>query len=222
MQDYQKEFVEFIIKADALKFGNFTLKSGRLSPYFFDTGVFNNGQYLAKLGYFYAHTIRASGIKFDVLFGPAYKGIPLVSSTAIAFSHHFKQKVRYSFNRKEKKMHGEGGTIVGAALQNKVFIIDDVITAGTAISESMHIIKLHQAKAVGAIIALDRKERGTKNVSATTELENKLHIPIISIINLTHIMRYLKQKGVQVKNTQEKKYTELLYRIECYRDKYGV
>ncbi len=221
MQDYKKEFVEFVIKAGALKFGNFTLKSGRLSPYFFNAGVFNNGQYLAKLGYFYAHTIRASGIKFNVLFGPAYKGIPLVSSTAIALSHHFKQNAHYSFNRKETKIHGEGGSIIGAPLQNNVLIIDDVITAGTAINESMRIIKSHHAKATGAIIALDRKERGVNNLSAKTELENKFNIPIISIIDSAHIMHYLKQKGAQVKNIQGRG-AELLYRIERYQDKYGV
>jgi len=171
MKDYQKEFIEFALKNDVLRFGEFTLKSGRVSPYFFNAGLFNSGEALAKLGQYYAAAIKEGDVKFDVLFGPAYKGIPLATTCAVALYEHQNTNIPYSFNRKEAKAHGEGGNIVGAALEGDILIIDDVITAGTAIRESMDMIATAGAKPAGVIIALDRQEKGTGELSAIQEVE---------------------------------------------------
>ena len=212
MQQYQKDFVDFMLEIGALKFGEFTLKSGRISPYFFNAGTFNTGDHLSKLGRFYAQAITESGLEFDVLFGPAYKGIPLATACAMALNDSFNINVPYSFNRKEAKDHGEGGNIVGHALTGDVLIIDDVITAGTAIREAMDIIDANDAKAKGVIVAVDRQEKGKGDKSAIQEVEENFGITVLSIINLGHLVDYLKQ-GDDV---------ELINRIEAYRDQYGV
>ena len=212
MEQYQKDFVDFMLEIGALKFGEFTLKSGRVSPYFFNAGAFNTGEHLSKLGKFYAQAIQASALNFDVLFGPAYKGIPLATATAMALNDSFGVNVPYSFNRKEAKTHGEGGDIVGHALENEVLIIDDVITAGTAIREAMDIITANGAAAKGVIVAVDRQEKGKGDKSAIQEVEENFGIEVLSIINLGQLIDYLKQSDDQV----------LIGRIEAYRDQYGV
>ncbi|MEO1939202.1 orotate phosphoribosyltransferase [Candidatus Thioglobus sp.] len=212
MQQYQKDFVDFMLEIGALKFGEFTLKSGRVSPYFFNAGSFNTGEHLSKLGKFYAQAITESGLEFDVLFGPAYKGIPLATACAMALNDSFGMNVPYSFNRKEAKTHGEGGSIVGHALQGDVLIIDDVITAGTAIREAMDIIDANGAKAKGVIVAVDRQEKGKGDQSAIQEVQENFGITVLSIISLSHLIDYLKQGSDQV----------LIARIETYRDQYGV
>ena len=212
MEQYQKDFVDFMLEIGALKFGEFTLKSGRVSPYFFNAGAFNTGEHLSKLGKFYAQAIQASALNFDVLFGPAYKGIPLATATAMALNDSFGVNVPYSFNRKEAKTHGEGGDIVGHALENEVLIIDDAITAGTAIREAMDIITANGAAAKGVIVAVDRQEKGKGDKSAIQEVEENFGIEVLSIINLGHLIDYLKQSDDQV----------LIERIEAYRDQYGV
>ncbi len=212
MQQYQKEFVDFVLEIGALKFGEFRLKSGRISPYFFNAGAFNTGAHLAKLGHFYAQAIQASGWDFDVLFGPAYKGIALVTATTIALNNSFGRNVPYSFNRKETKTHGEGGDIVGHALTGDILIIDDVITAGSAISEAMNIIDANGAKAKGVIVAVERQEKGEGDTSAAQEIEKSFGIQVSSIINLSHLLDYLQQDNNQA----------LIKRIEAYRNQYGV
>ena len=213
MQTYQREFIELALEADVLRFGEFTLKSGRTSPYFFNAGLFNTGRTLAKLGQYFAETIVDSGIQFDTLFGPAYKGIPLASTCAIALSEKHGRNVPYCFNRKEAKAHGEGGSLVGSPLTGKVLIIDDVITAGTAITESMDIIKANGAEAAGVVIALNRQERGKGEMSAIQEVEQNYGIPVISVISLEHLVAYI--------NHQEK-YAGYLDAIQAYRQKYGI
>ncbi|MBN4080354.1 orotate phosphoribosyltransferase [Beggiatoa alba] len=213
MQDYQKEFIEFSLSSKVLRFGEFTLKSGRLSPYFFNAGLFNNGEALAKLGQYYAQALIYSGIQYDVLFGPAYKGIPLASSCAISLANQYKRNIPYSFNRKEAKDHGEGGNIVGAALEGRILIIDDVITAGTAIRESMGIISNAGAQAAGVLIALDRQEKGTGQLSAIQEVEQQYHIPVISIIKLADLIEYIKDKP---------EFEQYLESVENYRQQYGT
>jgi len=212
MEQYQNDFVDFMLEIGALKFGEFTLKSGRVSPYFFNAGQFNQGNHLSQLGQFYAQAIEASGIKFDVLFGPAYKGIPLVAATAIALNDSFSRSVPYSFNRKEAKDHGEGGNIVGHPLEGDILIIDDVITAGTAIREAKDIIKANGAKTKGVVVALDRQEKGKSELSAIQEVEQNFDIAVVSIINLSHIVDYLK-----VNNDKN-----IISRIESYRSQYGI
>ena len=212
MEQYQKDFVDFMLEIGALKFGEFTLKSGRVSPYFFNAGAFNTGEHLSKLGKFYAQAISESGVGFDVLFDPAYKGIPLATAAAIALNDAFGKNVPYSFNRKEAKTHGEGGNIVGHALEGEVLIIDDVITAGTAIGEAMEIIDANGAKAKGVIVAVDRQEKGKGELSAIQEVEKNFGITVLSIINLSHLVDYLKQGDDQA----------LIERIEAYRAQYGV
>lgn len=213
MRDYQKAFIDFAISQDVLRFGEFTLKSGRTSPYFFNAGLFNTGEALAKLGQHYAQAIIDSGIKFDVLFGPAYKGIPLAAATAVALSERHGRNVPYSFNRKEAKEHGEGGNIVGAPLQGKVLIIDDVITAGTAIREAMDIIHAEGAEAAGVVIALDRQEKGQGETSAIQEVEAEYKIPVASIIKLENLISYIEQ---------DKKFTDYLDAVKAYREQYGI
>lgn len=213
MKDYQREFIEFALQTGVLRFGSFTLKSGRQSPYFFNSGLFNSGASLARLGRFYAQTIAESGLKFDVLFGPAYKGIPLVSTAVIALADQYDRDVPYVFNRKEVKDHGEGGQLVGAELKGKVLIIDDVISAGTSVRESVEIIRAAGAEAAGVIIALDRQERGKGELSAVQEVQAEHNIPVLNIISLNELLGYLKD-GPEL--------SEHLKAVQAYMDKYGV
>ena len=212
MEQYQNDFVDFMLEIGALKFGEFTLKSGRVSPYFFNVGQFNQGKHLSQLGQFYAQAIEASGIKFDLLFGPAYKGIPLAAATAIALNDSFNRSVPYSFNRKEAKDHGEGGNIVGHPLEGDILIIDDVITAGTAIREAQDIITANGANTKGVIVALDRQEKGKGELSAIQEVEQNFGIAVVNIINLSHIVDYLKANNDK----------NIISRIESYRSQYGI
>ncbi|PNB70141.1 orotate phosphoribosyltransferase [Pseudomonas sp. FW305-127] len=191
MQPYQRDFIRFAIDRGVLRFGEFTLKSGRTSPYFFNAGLFNTGSALAQLGRCYAAAIVDSKIPFDVLFGPAYKGIPLAAATAVALAEQHQLDVPWCFNRKEAKDHGEGGSLVGAPLAGDVLIIDDVITAGTAIREVMQIINAQQAKAAGVLIALNREERGNGALSAIQEVERDFGIPVVSIVSLTQVLEFL-------------------------------
>lgn len=187
-------FIEFLLHHQALKFGDFTLKSGRKSPYFFNLGVFNTGESLQQLGHFYAQALVDSGFHYDVLFGPAYKGIPLVSSTAIALYEQHHLTVPYCFNRKEAKDHGEGGNLVGAPMKGDVVLFDDVITAGTTIREAIHIIKKQGATFSGIVIAFDRQERGTGSCSAVEEISATYDIPVKSILTITDVLAYLNNK----------------------------
>jgi orotate phosphoribosyltransferase len=213
VQDYQRQFIEFALKVGVLQFGEFTLKSGRKSPYFFNSGLFNTGAALAQLGRAYAQAIVNSGIAFDMLFGPAYKGIPLVSAVSIALADHHGRDVPYAFNRKEAKDHGEGGTIVGAALKGRVLLIDDVISAGTSVRESVQLIERAGATLSGVMIALNRQERGQGALSAIQEVEQSLHIQVGSIIALDQLVEYLAQQPGQ---------DDALRRIKEYRAQYGV
>ena len=214
MKDYQQDFIEFAITTEVLRFGEFTLKSGRISPYFFNAGLFNNGASLGRLGDFYAAAIRASGEEPDVLYGPAYKGIPLVSSTAIALSRLRGTPVPYCFNRKEAKHHGEGGVTVGAPLEGRVAIVDDVITAGTSIAESVSIIRAAGAVPAAVFIALDREERGIESdASAVTEVSQRFQLPVVAIATLSDIMQYLVQRGGA---------DEQFEAMRRYRAEYGV
>jgi len=212
MEQYQMDFVDFTLETGVLKFGEFTLKSGRISPYFFNAGLFNTGSHLSQLGNFYAQAIEASNLQFDVLFGPAYKGIPLAAATAIALNDNFNRNVPYSFNRKEAKDHGEGGSIVGHPLEGDILIIDDVITAGTAIREAQDIINANDANTKGVIVALDRQEKGKGELSAIQEVEQIFGIRVLSIINLSHIIEHLKAS----------KNEDVVSRIESYRSQYGI
>ncbi|EAR61204.1 orotate phosphoribosyltransferase [Neptuniibacter caesariensis] len=213
MQDYQREFIEFAIEQNVLRFGEFTLKSGRTSPYFFNAGLFNTGTALAKLGRCYAQAIKNSGVEFDVLLGPAYKGIPLAATTAVALSDQHGEDVPYVFNRKEAKDHGEGGNLVGAPLEGGVMIIDDVITAGTAIREVMEIIDQAGAKPAGVVIALNRQEKGKGELSAIQEVERDYGMPVVSIVSLSDLIEYLSEKGDMEAE---------LAAIRKYRDEYGI
>ena len=191
MLDYQKDFITYALDCGVLKFGEFLLKSGRISPYFFNTGLFNTGAQLGKLGHFYAQALIQSGIKPDILYGPAYKGIPLVSATSIAYAQITASDIPFAFNRKEAKDHGEGGCLVGAPLQGKVIILDDVITAGTSVRESVDIIRTAGATPAGVLIALDRQEKGLNNSSAIQEIKASFDMPVIAIITLENIIDYL-------------------------------
>lgn len=213
MKAFQKEFIEFAISRQVLKFGSFTLKSGRTSPYFFNAGLFNTGGDLAKLGRFYAAALQDSGIEFDVLFGPAYKGIPIATTTAVALAEHHQRDVPYCFNRKEAKTHGEGGSLVGSALKGNIMLVDDVITAGTAIRESMQIIQAQGANLAGVLIALDRQERGQGELSAIQEVERDFGTQVVSIIGLNDLINYLQGKP---------ELAEHLAAVTAYRAEYGV
>jgi orotate phosphoribosyltransferase len=213
MKPYQQQFIEFALETGVLRFGSFTLKSGRISPYFFNSGLFDTGAKLAKLGRFYAQAISDSDLKYDLLFGPAYKGIPLASTAVIALADHHNRDVPYVFNRKEKKDHGEGGQLVGAELTGKVLIIDDVISAGTSVRESVTIIKAEQATPAGVIIALDRQERGKGTQSAIQEVEAEHKIPVVSIIGLDDLLAFLQTNP---------SFSEHIPAVEAYRAEYGV
>jgi orotate phosphoribosyltransferase len=213
MKDYQKEFIEFAIEKEVLKFGEFTLKSGRISPYFFNAGLFNTGRDLARLGRFYAAALMDSGIEYDLLFGPAYKGIPIATTTAVALADSYNLDLPYCFNRKEAKTHGEGGSLVGSELQGKVMLVDDVITAGTAIRESMDIIQAHNAQLAGVLIALDRQEKGKAELSAIQEVERDYNAKVISIVQLSDLITYLEAKPEM---------KEHLDSVKAYSDQYGV
>ncbi len=213
MQDYKQAFLEFAIEVGVLRFGEFTLKSGRISPYFFNAGLFNTGSHLARLGRFYAQAIVDAGIEFDVLFGPAYKGIPLATTASIALADHHGRDLPYCFNRKEAKAHGEGGNLVGAPLTGRVLIVDDVITAGTAIRESVEIITAADATPAGVVISLDRQERGKGERSAIQEVEQDLGMPVVSIVTLADLQMHLESKADSAGT---------LTRIKAYRAQYGV
>jgi len=212
MHNYQKNFIEFAIRRNALRFGEFTLKSGRTSPYFFNAGLFNTGDDLLELSKAYATALERSGLDYDIIFGPAYKGIPLATVTAMALASNGISKP-FAFNRKEKKDHGEGGNIVGAPLEGDVLIVDDVITAGTAIRESMDLIKSAGARPAGVLIALDRQERGTGERSAIQEVQDTFGIPVVSIVRLDQVLDYL--------NTRPR-FEEHAARVAAYRKTYGI
>ena len=213
MQDYQRDFLQFAIDQNVLRFGEFTLKSGRVSPYFFNAGLFNTGAALARLGRYYAQTIVDSGIRFDVLYGPAYKGIPLAAVTAAALYDRHDIDTPYAFNRKEAKSHGEGGSIVGHALEGDILIIDDVITAGTAIRESMDIITAAGARPAGVVIALDRQERGKGERSAIQEVEADYRMSVAAIVRLADLIEFVEQRGDAAGH---------LRAIQAYRAEYGI
>ncbi len=213
MQAYQRDFIRFAIERGVLRFGEFTLKSGRVSPYFFNAGLFNSGLALAQLGRFYAAAVVESGIAFDVLFGPAYKGIPLAAATAVALAEQHQLDMPWCFNRKEAKAHGEGGSLVGAPLQGRVLIVDDVITAGTAIREVMQIIQSQGAQAAGVLIALNREERGQGALSAIQEVERDFAMPVVSIVSLAQVLEYL---------AEDAELKQHLPAVQAYRAQYGI
>jgi orotate phosphoribosyltransferase len=195
MQDYQRSFIDFALERQALRFGSFTLKSGRQSPYFFNTGVFDSGAALARLGEYYAAALLASGLPFDMLYGPAYKGIPLGAAVAISLSRDHGRDVPFCFNRKEAKDHGEGGNTLGAPLAGRVVIVDDVISAGTSVNESVAIIRAAGAEPAGVMISLDRQERGQGTLSAAQEVEQRHAMPVLSIVTLADVVSYLHERG---------------------------
>ena len=211
MLDYQKDFISYSLECGALKFGEFKLKSGRISPYFFNTGLFNTGKKLGKLGTYYAQALIQSGKNFNILYGPAYKGIPLVSATSIAYANLTGSDIPFAFNRKEAKDHGEGGELVGAPLKGDVMIIDDVITAGTSVRESVTVIERAGAVPAGVLIALDRQEKGISGQSAIQEVTECYKIPIVAIITLDNIIDYIETYT-----------TGQLEAITSYRDQYGI
>ncbi len=213
MRAYKKEFIELALELGVLKFGEFELKSGRKSPYFFNAGLFNTGYAAAKLGRYYASAIAESGVEFDMLFGPAYKGIPLAALAAAALAEHHGIDVPYAFNRKEAKDHGEGGNIVGGPLEGRILIIDDVITAGTAVREAYQIIAATSADIAGLVISLDREEKGQSDLSAVQELKSSLGIPVISIVSLGDLIESLEAAG---------EYEQWLDPVMDYRRRYGV
>lgn len=213
MKAYQRQFIEFALEKGVLKFGEFTLKSGRISPYFFNAGLFNTGRDLARLGRFYAEALVDAGIDYDVLFGPAYKGIPIATTTAVALADHHDIDTPYCFNRKEAKTHGEGGSLVGSDLEGRIMLVDDVITAGTAIRESMEIIKANGADLAGVLVAIDRQEKGKGELSAIQEVERDFGCAVISIVSLDDVVTYLsEQDGMDAH----------LAAVKAYRAEYGV
>ncbi|TDF36539.1 orotate phosphoribosyltransferase [Alteromonadaceae bacterium M269] len=213
MQDYQRAFIEFALEREVLKFGQFKLKSGRTSPYFFNAGLFNTGRDLAKLGQYYAQALVTANIDYDVLFGPAYKGIPIATTTAVALADKHNIDKPYCFNRKEAKAHGEGGNLVGSPLSGKIMLVDDVITAGTAIRESMLLIEQNQAQLAGVLIALDRQEKGQGELSAIQEVERDFNTQVVSIVKLADLVEYLQDKPDM---------QEHLAAIRQYRQDYGI
>ncbi|ODP96780.1 MULTISPECIES: orotate phosphoribosyltransferase [Salinivibrio] len=213
MKAYQRQFIEFALEKQVLKFGEFTLKSGRKSPYFFNAGLFNTGRDLAKLGRFYAAALMDAGIDYDVLFGPAYKGIPIATTTAVALADHHDVDTPYCFNRKEAKDHGEGGQLVGSALEGRVMLVDDVITAGTAIRESMALIQAQGAQLAGVLVAIDRQERGQGELSAIQEVERDFACRVVSIISLSDLVTYLEQSEADPAQ---------LAAVKTYQAEYGI
>ncbi len=212
MSDYKQEFLQFALASRVLCFGEFTTKAGRLSPYFFNAGLFNDGEKLKRLGEFYAKAILASGLPFDMLFGPAYKGIPLAAATAIALAGDGRN-VPFAFNRKEAKDHGEGGTVVGAKLAGRVLIVDDVISAGTSVRESLELIRAHGATPAGVVIALDRMERGQGSKSAVQEVCDGLGLPVVPVVCLDDLVEFLRGDG---------RYAQELAAVQGYRAQYGA
>ncbi len=213
MQDYKQQFIEFALSRNVLKFGEFTLKSGRISPYFFNAGLFSTGKDLARLGEFYAAAIQAANIQYDVLFGPAYKGIPIATTVAIALSNQFGIDKPVCFNRKEAKDHGEGGNLIGSPLQGEILLVDDVITAGTAIRESMRLIEINHARLSAVMIALNRQERGKGELSAIQEVERDYRCQVFSIIDLSDLLQFLQIHP---------KYQQYLPAMRAYQQQYGV
>ena len=213
VKDYKNRLFELSFNKGNLSFGSFTLKSGRVSPYFFNAGGFDDGASLGELARCYAGAITDSGLDFDMLFGPAYKGIPLAAATAVALNEYHQRNVPYAFNRKEAKDHGEGGTIVGAPLCGKVLVIDDVISAGTSVRESISIIRSAGAETAGVVIALDRQERGSGELSAVQQVESEYGIPCTSIAGLDDLIRYLESKPIENMD---------LKAIQRYRERYGT
>ena len=213
MQDYQRQFLEFALARQVLRFGEFTLKSGRKSPYFFNAGLFNSGAALSAIGKSYAQAVVGSGIKFDMLFGPAYKGIPLATVTAAALAEHHGLDLPYCFNRKEAKDHGEGGNLVGAPLKGRVLIVDDVITAGTAVREAVSIIRAVGANPVGLVIALDRQERGQGALSAVREVEQEHGMQVVAIVRLAEVREWVAARPEMA---------DALAAIDAYRQQYGA
>jgi orotate phosphoribosyltransferase len=210
---YQSEFIELCMQLGVLRFGSFTLKSGRESPYFFNAGLFNTGAAIGAVGRAYAAALAASDLKFDMLFGPAYKGIPLVTITAAALAEHHQRNVPFAFNRKEAKDHGEGGQIVGSPLKGRVLIVDDVITAGTAIRESIDMIRTAGATPAGVLLALDRQERATgSDFSAVQEVRDQYKVPVVAVINLTDLMQHVSKLGQAGE----------LSSMRQYRERYGL
>lgn len=213
MEQYKRDFIEFALSRNVLKFGEFTLKSGRKSPYFFNAGLFNTGADLARLGEFYAAAIQASAVDFDVVFGPAYKGIPIGTSVSVALFNRYGIDKPVCFNRKEVKDHGEGGNLIGSPLQGKILLVDDVITAGTAIRESMELISANKAELAAVLIALNRKERGKGKLSAIQEVERDYQCQVLSIIDLDDLMQFIEQ---------DPRYSSHLPEMRAYRAKFGV
>lgn len=213
MEQYKRDFIEFALSRNVLKFGEFTLKSGRKSPYFFNAGLFNTGADLARLGEFYAAAIQASAVDFDVVFGPAYKGIPIGTSVSVALFNRYGIDKPVCFNRKEVKDHGEGGNLIGSPLQGKILLVDDVITAGTAIRESMELISANQAELAAVLIALNRKERGKGELSAIQEVERDYECQVLSIIDLDDLMQFIEQ---------DPRYSSHLPEMRAYRAEFGV
>ena len=213
MEQYKRDFIEFALSRNVLKFGEFTLKSGRKSPYFFNAGLFNTGADLASLGEFYAAAIQASAVDFDVVFGPAYKGIPIGTSVSVALFNRYGIDKPVCFNRKEVKDHGEGGNLIGSPLQGKILLVDDVITAGTAIRESMELISTNKAELAAVLIALNRKERGKGELSAIQEVERDYQCQVLSIIDLDDLMQFIEQ---------DPRYSSHLPEMRAYRAEFGV
>ncbi|WP_375486801.1 orotate phosphoribosyltransferase [uncultured Jatrophihabitans sp.] len=215
--DYAREFIEFTLTHDVLRFGEFTLKSGRVSPYFFNAGLFNTGERLAALGRYYAAAIIDAGVEFDVLMGPAYKGIPIVSATAVQLSEQFGRDVPWAFNRKEPKDHGEGGSIVGTPLHGRVLLVDDVITSGAAIREVMSVVDATDATLAGVVVSVDRQERGTGELSAIQEVERDRGVRVHAIATLDDIVEYLQADAAAHTDA-----TDRLEAMLAYRARYGV
>ena len=213
MEQYKRDFIEFALNRNVLKFGEFTLKSGRKSPYFFNAGLFNTGADLARLGEFYATAIASNAVLFDVVFGPAYKGIPIGTTVSVALFNRYGVDKPVCFNRKETKDHGEGGNLIGSPLQGKILLVDDVITAGTAIRESMELIDANNAELAAVLIALNRKERGKGKLSAIQEVERDYQCRVLSIIDLDDLMQFIEQ---------DPRYTAHLPAMRAYRAEFGV
>ncbi len=213
MENFRQEFVRFAVAGQVLRFGDFTLKSGRRSPYFFNSGLFNSGDSLLQLAGYYAAAVLASGVRFDMLFGPAYKGIPLATALALEFARAHGRSLPCSYNRKEAKDHGEGGIILGAPLAGRVLIVDDVITAGTSVAESVALIRAAGAEPAGVVIAMDRQERGRNGPSASQEVEQLHRIPVISIVTLEDVIAFMEQSGGL---------RDELDAVRCYRAEFGV